>query len=272
MERARIWYPAILGDPELLRARHVTHRFPRHTHEGYAIGVIEEGALGFRYRGEEVVAPAGAINLVVPDEPHTGEPAGGASWTYRMFYLPPELLAGAHRSLAGESAGQPQFRPGVVGDAALAGRLVALHRDLEDGAAPRLEVESRLAGLLQDFIRRHATRRVDPGPVRLPGGLVRAREYLRAHHADEVSLEQLAAIAGQSPWHLARRFTAAYGVPPHAYQLQLRVADASRRIAGGEGIADIAVATGFADQSHLTRHFKRLTGMTPGRYRKNVQE
>lgn len=272
MEQARLWYPAILGRPTLLRARQVTHRFPRHTHEGYAVGVIEAGALGFRYRGEEVVAPAGAINLVVPDEAHTGQPADGTSWTYRMFYLAPEVLAAAHRSLAGASAGLPQFRPGVVLDGDLAGRLGSLHRDLDDGASPRLEVEGRLVELLQDFVRRHATGRIDPGRARLPGGLARAREYLRAHHADEVPLDRLAAVAGQSPWHLARRFTAAYGVPPHAYQLQLRVDDAGRRLGRGEGIADVALATGFADQSHLTRHFKRLTGMTPARYRKNVQE
>jgi len=272
MERARIWHPAILGEPELLRARRVTHRFPRHTHEGYGFGVIEHGALGFRYRGEELVAPAGTINLVVPDEPHTGQPAVADGWAYRMFYLGADLMGRAHRALA-PAAGLPQFRAGVLRDENLAARLGALHEAIELASAPRLELEIRFVALLKDFIRRHASHRPDGDRSRdAPRELACAREYLREHYADEVRLDHLAAITGLSPWHLARTFARAFGVPPHAYQLQLRVGEARRLLARGQAAADVAAATGFTDQSHLIRHFKRLTGMTPGRYRKNVQD
>ena len=273
MEQAQISRPAILGEPELLHATYVSHRFPRHTHEGYGFGVIERGALGFRYRGEEVVAPAGAINLVIPDEPHTGQAAAPEGWTYRMFYLRADLLERAHRELAGSSAGLPFFRPGVVCDPPLAARLVALHRELERGGSPRLMLEGGLLALLAGFIRRHASPR--PGEGRTPHApleLERARDYIHAHFARDIGLERISSLAGLSPWHLAREFTRAFGVPPHAYQIQVRVGEARRLLALGNSIADTAAATGFTDQSHLTRHFNRLTGVTPGRYRKNVQD
>lgn len=272
MEHVRISRPAILGEPELLHASYVTHRFPRHTHDGYGFGVIERGALAFRYRGEQVVAPAGAINLVIPDEPHTGEPADDRGWTYRMFYLSAELMERANRELAGPP-GLPFFRPGVVSDPALAGQLVALHRALQRGGSPRLMVESHLVALLIQFIRRHASQRPEAGkPPAAPLQLERVREYIHQHFARDIGLERLASVACLSPWHVARSFTRAFGVPPHAYQVQVRVNRARRLLASGLSVADVAAVTGFTDQSHLTRHFKRLTGVTPGRYRKNVQD
>lgn len=269
-ERARVFRPAILGEPELLHARYVTHRFPRHTHEGYGFGVVERGALAFRYRGEQVVAPAGSINLVIPDEPHTGAAADRRGWTYRMFYLRADLMERAHRELAG--AGLPYFRPGVIRDPELATRLAALHRAIEDGSEPRLTVESQLLALLTGLIRRHASQRPEPRHAGARRELERVRDYIRDNFASEIGLERIASLAGLSPWHVARGFTRSFGVPPHAYQIQMRVAEARRLLSSGESVADVAAAAGFTDQSHLTRHFKRLTGMTPGRYRKNVQD
>ena len=271
VERARVLRPAILGAPELLHACYLTHRFPRHTHDGYGFGVIERGALGFRYRGEQVVAPAGSINLVVPDEPHTGEAADRRGWTYRMFYLGADLMERAHREVAG--SGLPYFRPGVIRDEPLAARLATLHQAIADGSEPRLTVESQLLALLTGLIRRHASQRPqEGGHAGARRELERVRDYIRQNFASEIGLERIASIAGLSPWHLARSFTRAFGVPPHAYQVQVRVAEARRLLTAGESVADTAAATGFTDQSHLTRHFKRLTGVTPGRYRKNVQD
>ena len=85
-EQSKMWRIPKLDDVQLLRGKNLTQSFPLHTHEQYAIGVIERGALGFFYRGENVVASQGEINLCIPDEPHTGEPAIPEGWSYRMFY------------------------------------------------------------------------------------------------------------------------------------------------------------------------------------------
>jgi AraC-like DNA-binding protein len=92
-------------------------------------------------------------------------------------------------------------------------------------------------------------------------------EYLSQHCARNVTLAELAATVGLDGFHLTRTFTRAIGMPPHAYHLQQRLRTAQGRLAAGEGVTDVAQALGFADQAHLTRLFKRLTGVTPGRYR-----
>lgn len=91
-----------------------------------------------------------------------------------------------------------------------------------------------------------------------------ARDYLRTHWNSPVSLDVLAQRVSLSAFELNRRFRAAYGLPPHRYQLALRVMEARARLLDGVSIADVASATGFADQSHLGRQFKAMLGMTPG--------
>jgi AraC-like DNA-binding protein len=92
------------------------------------------------------------------------------------------------------------------------------------------------------------------------------RHYLEAHYMDNPSLETLAQIAGLSPFHFVRVFRQATGLPPHTYLTQLRINRAKAQLQAGDPIADVAAATGFSDQSHLTRRFKRIVGVTPGQF------
>jgi AraC-like DNA-binding protein len=100
--------------------------------------------------------------------------------------------------------------------------------------------------------------------------LERAREYLAEHCCENVSLAQLAGVVALDPFALVRGFSRAFGLPPHAWMLQERVRRAQVLLRDGVPPAEAAVRVGFADQSHLTRCFKRMTGVTPGRYRASV--
>ncbi|MFD0776484.1 helix-turn-helix transcriptional regulator, partial [Streptomonospora algeriensis] len=88
--------------------------------------------------------------------------------------------------------------------------------------------------------------------------------------ADPPGLEELAAAVDTPPFALLRAFRSAHGLPPHAYVNDIRVQRARRLL--GEGIppADVAACLGFADQPHLTRHFKRSTGVPPGAFQRGV--
>lgn len=271
-ETARYFRDPRLGEVELLRATFVTQRFARHVHEGYALGVIETGGLRFDYLGREHRAAQGSVNLVEPGEPHNGDAGGGAGWSYRMLYLQPELVRRAAEQI-GIRAQQPHFPSGVLQDAPLAARLRELHGLLETRAGSALELDARLLGLLVRWVALHAEG--PPHPPRSgaePSAVRRALELLHARWDSELRLEELARVAGLSPFHLVRVFGKAMGVPPSRYLVQLRVARARRMLAEARPLAEVAVACGFADQSHLTREFKRILGVPPGRYRKMIQD
>jgi transcriptional regulator GlxA family with amidase domain len=94
----------------------------------------------------------------------------------------------------------------------------------------------------------------------------RALDHLRERWDQPVPLDELAAVAGLSRFELARRFAAQVGLPAHAYQTGLRVNRARAMLRAGRAPAEVAVACGFADQAHLTRTFRRIVGVPPGRY------
>ena len=82
-EKIKLWHSKEIGDVDLMHATYVTQSFPRHTHEGFGVGIVERGALGFYYRGENVIALPRVINLVNPGEAHTGHAASKQGWAYR---------------------------------------------------------------------------------------------------------------------------------------------------------------------------------------------
>lgn len=269
--------PVLLRPPglpgvELLHARGLRQRFARHFHRRYAVGVVEHGALEFRFLGRANVALPGSVNLTTPGEVHDGHPGSGPGWTYRMFYLDPDLVQRAAAEAAGRPVPAPDFAAGVLADPALAAEVQAVHRLLMDPGAPLLARQTRLLHMLALWIARHGdAARPLPRAGREPRAVARARAWLDAHCREDVSLDELARVAGLSPFHLARCFSAALGLPPHAYLLGLRVRLARELLAGPMRLADIAAETGFTDQAHLTHTFRRLTGLTPGRYRKFLQ-
>ena len=258
----------VAGGVLALSASYLRQTFSRHVHENYAVGVIEAGALAFRYRGSRVVAPAGSISLAQPDVPHDGAPAVPEGWRYRMLYLPPAALA----LVLPPNAPAPYFRPGMVEDPKLAEVLRRTHCLLMDPGFPRMAMEARLMAVLAAWIARHAEGRPAAPPVgREPRAVGLALELLAATFAENPSLSDLSRETGLSPWHLARAITRHTGLPPHAHLMELRCRAARERLSGPERLADIAAAVGFADQSHLTRAFRARFGLSPGAYRKILQ-
>jgi AraC-like DNA-binding protein len=96
----------------------------------------------------------------------------------------------------------------------------------------------------------------------------RVIDYIHDHLAEAIRLEDLAALADLSPYHLLRAYRATTGLPPHQYQLQLRIRQAKQMLRAGQPIADIAADLGFVDQGHLHHLFRRIVGVTPGQYRR----
>jgi AraC family transcriptional regulator len=140
------------------------------------------------------------------------------------------------------------------------------------GAGGKLAAES-LANVLAVHLLRHvlAPRRPERGhDGTLPRGRLRAVvEYVEGHLGAGPTLGQMAAAARLSPYHFARQFKAATGLPPHQYVIARRVERTKQLLQGGDdfSLAEVAARAGFSDQSQFTHHFKRLVGVTPGQFR-----
>jgi AraC-like DNA-binding protein len=257
-----------------MHARFVGHVYHRHSHDTYSLGVTESGAQAFTCRGEGHVSTAGLVMAFNPDDPHDGHAATGTGFTYRMLHLAPALLTGLLTDLTGTANGMPLFAAPVLNDPALAAALRRLHRSLTGPASP-LEQSERLATAAALAARHVSGRRQDlprAGQVsRLTAGdQAAAADRIRAFLHDgaaEATLADVATAAGCSRFVAYRAFRDHYGLPPSEYQRLLRLRAARRALADGVAVADAAAASGFADQAHLTRWFRRCYGITPGAYR-----
>jgi len=252
------------------------HAYHRHSHEAYSLGVTESGAQAFTCRGAGHVSSAGLVMAFNPDDPHDGHAATGNGFTYRMIHIAPEVITSMLTDLTGAAAGMPLFAAPVITDPALAGAVRRLHRSLTGPASP-LEQSERLARVAA-LAARHAAGpgRLDPpgaGPAWLTARdrarvAERVREFLYDGYTAQATLTDLAEVAGCSRFAAYRAFRDRFGLPPSDYQRQLRLRDARRALASGAAAADVAAATGFADQAHLTRWFRRCYGITPGAYQR----
>lgn len=257
---------------ELLRARYLVQNFTPHMHEHFALGVIEAGALRFDYRCRTFTAPAGSVNLCIAGELHTGHSAGSEGWAYRMIYFDPEVLHRTACEICGHPTSMPYFEGGVINDETLAYLVRRLHIRLEQGNIPVLEKENCFDQVLTRLITCHAQRQPELRPTgREVTAVMRIRDYLEMHYTENVTSADLCQVVNLSRFHLNRVFSQTVGIPPYAYLRQVRINQAKKLLARGESIAWAAVLTGFADQSHFTRWFKRQCGFTPGEYSNSVQ-
>ncbi|WP_201294584.1 MULTISPECIES: AraC family transcriptional regulator [unclassified Nocardiopsis] len=264
-EHARYWRSSGLPGTELLTARFVTTSFARHTHPTYVFGVITGGVEEYSHgRGLARVGPGG-LAVVAPDEVHTGHAGVPEGWSYRVFYPSSEVVTGIARELG--LRGTPAFSESGIDAPGAARALADAHLAAERG--DRLTASSLTRRGLAMLLRSHGREPV-PDPVRRTARpeVERARRILTEHLVAPPTLEELAARVGMGPFALSRAFRAAHGLPPHAYLNQVRVQRARELLAAGRRSGEVAAEVGFADQSHLTRHFRRHLGVPPGSYQR----
>lgn len=244
------------------------HRFGRHTHGQFGIGLILRGAQKSSSQSGQVEAVAGDIITVNPEEVHDGLPLGDGGRAWQMLYLDAGVMQGLVAEL--QEAGVParmEFQHPQRRDPSLA-RLFARHAQTATGALPgwTLPLDESLLLLLKALLRP-----ADPTPDGLhQSGIDRAKAWIDAQPTGTWTLAELARQADLSRYQFIRHFDRATGLTPHAYILQKRIRLARQMIRQGLGLGDAAAAAGFADQSHMTRLFVRCFGLSPGTYARSL--
>jgi AraC-like DNA-binding protein len=232
--------------------------YAMHRHDTYAIGRTLAGVQRFNYRRSCRDSLPGNTMVLHPDEAHDGQAGTLEGFRYRMIYVEPVLL---QNILGGR--GLPFLEGGISTDPRLAAATEALLAHSEHGFEP-LEQNERLLELA------HALAAVTARPVRQPKGdylaTRRALDFLQAHSTRVVALEELEAATGRDRWSLSRDFRLYYGTSPYRYLTMRRLRAVQRSLLAGLSLAHSAMDAGFADQSHMSRHFLKTFGLTPGHW------
>jgi AraC-like DNA-binding protein len=249
----------------LLEAAFDRHVYERHMHDTYAVGVTLRGVQQFWCRGSIHRSTAHHAIVIPPGEVHDGEAGAAGGYAYRMFYLPLDVVEGILHDACGPAAASIDGPSPLRADAVAADRLNRASMAFTSGET--------LGGeeLLRDaIVALGVPQSVVPAvPKRLNGrALLDVRDYLHAHVDAPVSVAELAARASMSRFQLTRQFQRAFGLPLHAYHLQVRLTEAKHRLGRGESIAAVAASLGFADQSHFHRRFRGFFGVTPDTWRR----
>jgi AraC-like DNA-binding protein len=257
--------PAKLPGVELLIAEKDQTAW-RHFHERYAFSTAEIASADFRYRGKEGTCRDGTTMILEPGEFHRNL-AVPQPQNFRVLFVDPVLFDTAGRE-SGLSA-TAHFRSALVADPHLMPAIYRLCAAVE-AEETILEQQSRLAVCLRIALR-HAEQPLPMVPAgRGEGVIERVKTYIHDRFNEPVTLNELTAVSGLSPFHLVRSFTKHVGLPPHAYQIHVRVGRGQSLLRAGATLAETASHVGFADQSHFTRHFKRIMKITPGTYARAI--
>jgi AraC-like DNA-binding protein len=259
------WRDPRLPFVETRRACHSRACYRAHSHPTFSVGAVDAGGSRFRGAGEGAIALVPGMLVFVPAQRvHACNPLPGSAWSYQMLHVEADWL----QQLRGEYVGSAIWADEPVrvrSETWLYRRFCQLNARLFGHAS----IEDKEAALIEFFGRSDLGEgdALDVGATAPVEALRSVFERLADDVATPVTLSELAALASCGRYQLIRRFRAATGLTPHAWQLNHRVNRARLLLREGIDLADVAYRLGFADQSHFQRVFKAHVGLTPGRYR-----
>ena len=245
---------------ELASATGDAVRSGEHIHDATELLLVEAGGVRLSVDGHHSLLRPGSLAVISPFAVHSLDPIDASPTTQiRTYHIPASqpLRLPAYAPIRGR-----RFQ--ILEDATLAAQAKALHAALEQRQLAPAVADGQLHQLSERVGR--LVHRAEGSPVMRHRAVERACDFIEANLSRSVHVAEMARHAGLSSYYLIRVFRRVVGLPPHAFMEQLRIARGKAMLREGVAISAVAYRTGFADQSHFTRHFKRAVGVTPGRY------
>ncbi len=261
--RTTYWQSKRIAGMSLLRADFAAQQFSPHTHDAFVIAVTEAGGAEISSRGITEKVSRATLFVSNPEESQSARMDEGERWRYRAFYLTRPAIDAVGRSLGIKAA--PYFMRNMLRDADLIEKFGRLHQVLETNGDDSCADEFAVDAFSHLFHRYGSGGQPEPAPAcrAIAGRII---DLMHARYLENLSLDELAGVAGLTRFQLIGLFKRSVGLTPHAYLIHIRLNAACRLLKRGVTLAESALAAGFCDQSALTRHFKRCYGITPRQF------
>lgn len=270
MNKIHYFRPFGFNEIELLSCLDVSFNFPAHFHHTYCIWFNRSGGEQYTQRGSTNILQSASFSIVAPGEVHANRTIDCLSRSLMTFYVKPALFQSIARQLSSANPATVEFKSDFYRDPECLDLLTKLFSILHYSTS-LLEKESALLETFSLLTGRHATTKIQ-GPV-VGNEKMRVRKIIdlfQSRLSVNISLNELSARFDCTPFHLIRFFKKETGITPYAYLLRLRLERARELICKGYTLVDTALEIGFADQSHLTRHFKSIYGISPGKFKQQI--
>jgi AraC-like DNA-binding protein len=258
MQQSSVWLKRSVAVPQIeLRCNEWSSTcYDLHTHAEYSFGLIDEGQALYQSGQVSHAIQVGDLVTIDANKVHACNPRS-AHWSYRMLFIEATYL----NQLFAETSQPLCFAQAYWRESQLGMAFNELFSSLVDDE-PALVIESQLITCCANLWKQPT----QTAQVIALAGLRRIKDLLQEQAQAEFSLQALSELAGLTPYQLVRHFKKAYGLPPHAFQLDQRIQQAKPLLRQGVSLNEIALELGFADQAHFQRHFKRRLALTPKTY------
>jgi AraC-like DNA-binding protein len=243
----------------------VANEFRRHVHNRFCIGIVLKGTRVICCGNMSITIPEDSLFVINPGESHACKSRHGGH-SYFTVCIEAESMKASASQISGKESAVPYFKNILLCDKELVSEIRRFF-SLVVNTCSSLERESVQSSLLSTLIMRYGNEPPIPRQTGShDGSIKRVCEFIRMYYSQDLLLKQLSREACLSPFYFQRLFLENTGISPHDYLIQFRIKKAQEFLAKGHSIAGVALDTGFVDQSHFTRSFKRVTGITPGVY------
>jgi AraC-like DNA-binding protein/mannose-6-phosphate isomerase-like protein (cupin superfamily) len=242
----------------------IMQKFPNHFHEYYVIGFIENGKRHLICNNEEFNIERGDLLLFNPHDNHTCEQMDGKTLDYRCINVQPDIMRKAVFEITGKND-LPYFTPQVIFHSDLVPLLRELHLIVMQEEKD-FRKEEIFFFLVEQLIREYTEQGIPPASVQQSTEIKSICDFLEENYMKNITLNDLSNLTGLSKYYLLRSFTKQKGISPYSYLETIRIDKAKNLLKQGALPIDVALQTGFTDQSHFSHFFKRFIGLTPKQY------
>lgn len=262
-EKRTVCYDADL-QIKAYRFEGIMQKFPNHFHDYYVIGFIQAGQRYLQCKQQEYIINPGDLLLFNPNDVHSCEQIDGKTLDYRSLNIQPEIMKRASLEITGREC-YPHFSQSVLYHSELSSSLQKLYSIICEGEADFIKEELYLFFISQ-LIQEYGDSTISIDIQAEPSEFKPVCDYLESNFAKSITLDELSRLMNMSKYHFLRSFTRQKGISPYSYLITIRIGKAKKMLEQGISPLEVALRTGFSDQSHFSNHFKKLIGLTPRQY------